>query len=79
MAQTELLLFLPSTPQRTTCRGALPLADKNMRWMKTQDLLPAGTAGMAREDGDDLPRGNTISRVWLGFIYYARLKLKLRH
>jgi hypothetical protein len=34
MAQTELLPFSPSTPKRTTCRGALPLADKKMRWMR---------------------------------------------
>src|ERR1019366_2859402 len=34
MAQTELLPFSPSTPKRTTCRGALPLAERNIGWMR---------------------------------------------
>src|ERR1035438_8213961 len=40
MAQTELLPFSLSTPQRTTCRGALPLADRNMRWMRRNISSP---------------------------------------
>src|ERR1035441_9255693 len=40
LAQTELLPFSPSTPQRTTCRGALPLADKNMRWIRRNISSP---------------------------------------
>ena len=39
-AQTELLPFSSSTPQRTTCRGALPLADRNMRWMRRNISSP---------------------------------------
>src|SRR5664280_924681 len=31
LAQIELLPFLPSTPQKTTCRRALPLVDRNIR------------------------------------------------
>src|SRR5450631_642612 len=40
LAQTELLPFSSSTPQRTTCRGALPLPDKNMRWMRRKISSP---------------------------------------
>src|ERR1035438_7539269 len=39
-AHTELLLFSSSIPQRTTCRGALPFADKNMRWTKRNISSP---------------------------------------
>src|ERR1017187_545188 len=40
MAQIELLPFSLSTPQRTTCRGALPSADKNMRWIRRNTSPP---------------------------------------
>lgn len=79
LAQMELLPFSPSTPQRTTCRGALPLADKNMRRTRRKISSPPASPARLDKDGDNRHLGCLISRSRCGFICYARFNLKLGH